>query len=138
MNELDTFGKDLMRRATGDLFLDSESAVTFELGPGAGNATIDGTIADIVAVKIESRLPEQVRGGLVDLMLHPCTKKLLVLLPVFLGNPTTAVAHAEVILGRFLEPNTFRVVYATNDVLASILAIRSALADLGVSFPPTG
>ena len=61
MAEVDTFGKDLMRLAVGDLFSDSGPSVTFDFGPDAGSARIDGTVANTVAVQIESRLPEQAR-----------------------------------------------------------------------------
>jgi hypothetical protein len=48
-----------------------------ERGPSAGSARIDGTVAGMVAVEIKSRVPKQVRGALLDLIMHSFTKKLL-------------------------------------------------------------
>jgi hypothetical protein len=125
-------GESLMRLAVGSLFSTRSASVTFEFGPGAGIARIDGTVADTVAVEIESRVPKQIRGALLDLILHPYPKKLLLLLPVYTGNPTTALRQAEVILGRFVQKDAFRVVAASQDLDESIQRIRLALKELGV------
>jgi hypothetical protein len=132
LGELDDFGKRLMRLAVGDLFTDCGPSVCFEFAPDAGSARIDGTVADLVAVEIESRVLKQVRGALVDLIMHPYSRKLLLLLPAYIGNPATAVAQTQAILSRFLEPSAFRVVCVTPDIDESIRAIQKALLDLGV------
>src|SRR6185295_2447847 len=108
MGELDNLGKKLMRVAAGDLFTDDGPSVSFEFGPKAGRARIDGTVGGLVAIEIESRVPKQIRGAMVDLVMHPFERKLLLLLPIYIGNPTTAVNQARVVLGRFLQPDTFR------------------------------
>jgi len=132
VGKLDELGKTLMRHAAGPLFLDNGPSVCFDFGPEAGSARIDGTVAGLVAVEVESRVPKQVRGALMDLLVHPYPKKLLLLLPFYIGNPQTAVKQAQVILGRFLKPTAFRVVCMTEDPEASIQAIRTALRELGV------
>lgn len=132
MGEFDHLGKTLMRQVAGPLFVDDGPSVCFSFGPEAGSARIDGTVAGLVAVEVESRALKQVRGALVDLVLHPYPKKLLLLLPVYTGNPQTAGKQAEAILGRFLEPTAFRVVCATEDIEESMQAIRKALCELGV------
>src|SRR5207247_1910051 len=110
MGDIEKVGKELMKRAAGPQFVDGGPSVSFDFGPEAGSATIDGTVAGVVAVEIESRVPKQVRGALVDLVMHPYPKKLLLLLPVHTGNPVTAVNQANCVLGRFLDPGVFRVV----------------------------
>lgn len=138
MGKLDDLGKKLMRHAAGPLFVDDGLSIWFDFGPEGGGARIDGTVAGLVAVEIESRVPKQVRGALVDLVMHPYPKKLLLLLPVYTGNPKTAVNQTRIILGPFLEPAAFRVVCVTEDLDESIRAIQSALGDLGVEVAPAG
>ncbi|MGE0454275.1 MAG: hypothetical protein AB7O37_16800 [Vicinamibacteria bacterium] len=66
-------------------------------------------------------------------MLHPYPKKLLLLLDAYIGNRDIAVKQACAILGRFLEPDTFRVLAVGADSLeAATGAIRTALSELGV------
>lgn len=136
MGELDDTGKKLLRAAAGPLFTSDGPSVTFSFGPGAGTARIDGTVAGRVAVEIESRVPKQIRGALLDLILHPYPCKLLVLLPVYTGNIDTAVRQATVILRRFVEPACFRVVVVQHSVDESLAAVRVALAELGVDLEP--
>ena len=124
-------GVGLLRLAAGPLFIDSGPTVRIEFGPGAGYAQIDGTVAGLVAVEIESREPKQVRGAILDLLLHPFPRKLLVLLPVFTRDSTPAQARA--ILGRFLAEDAFRVVAVTADYDESIDRLREALSELGAS-----
>lgn len=132
MGELDTLGKGLMRLAAGELFTADAPSVCFEFGQGAGSARIDGTVAGTVAVEIESRVPKQVRGALLDLVMHPYPAKLLLLIPAHIGNSDTAVAQANVILARFLPTERFRVVCASDDLDDSVRRIRQALIDLGI------
>lgn len=132
MGELEGIGKQLLELAAGSLFAPDGPSVTYSFGSGAGTARIDGTVAGVVAGEVESRVPKQVRGALLDLILHPYPSKLLLLLPVHTGNPNTAVRQAEIILGRFLQPACFRVVVITESVDESVVAIRRALVELGV------
>ena len=137
MTDYDDIGKRMMRLAVGELFVDSGPSVGIQFGHGAGTARIDGVVADLVAVEIESRVPKQIRGAMLDLVLHACPRKLLVLMPGYIGNPEIIVNQSNTILGRFLEPNTFRVVLITDDLEASISKVRTALADLGVELQTT-
>lgn len=122
-------GLRLMTLAAGPLFV-SDSSCTVNFGPDCGSAEIDGTVAGFVAVEIESREPKQVRGAILDLLLHPFPKKLLVLLPVYTRDSTPA--QAREILGRFLAADAFRVVTVTNDFDETIKALQQALMELGV------
>jgi hypothetical protein len=132
MGELDQAGKNLLHQAAGSLFSSDGPSVTFSFGPNAGTARIDGTVAGTVAIEVESRVPKQIRGALLDLILHPYPSKLLVLLPVHTGNVSTAVRQAETILGHFLDPGRFRVVVVQGSYEESLAAIRAALLQLGV------
>lgn len=131
--DFDRLGKSLMQQAAGSLYVKEGPSVSFSFGPEAGKARIDGTVAGVVAVEIESRALKQVRGALLDLLLHPYPKKLLLILPVYAGNAATAVKQAQAILGRFLKTDVYRVVCVTDDLEESIEAIRAALRELGVS-----
>jgi hypothetical protein len=132
VGNIDKLGKELMRQAAGPLYVDDGPSISFDFGPEAGSARIDGTVGGLVAVEIESRTPKQVRGALVDLVMHPYPKKLRLLLPVYTGNPTTAVNQAHCVLGRFLDSDVFRIVCVTGDLDGSIRAIRTALGELGI------
>jgi hypothetical protein len=76
----DQYGKELFRRAFSVRFNAKPNAVCFGPDQDAGSFRIDGIINDAVAVEIESRTSKQVRGAIVDLVMHPCQKKLLVLI----------------------------------------------------------
>ena len=52
--------------------------------------------------------------------------------PPSTGNIDTAVCQAEVILGRFLQPERFRIVVVQDSLDESLAAMRGALAQLGV------
>lgn len=132
MGDHDTLGKQLLLQAAGSLFSSDGPSVTFSFGPGAGTARIDGTVAGTVAVEIESRVPKQIRGALLDLILHPYPAKLLVLLPAHTGNFVTAVRQAETILAQFVKDRRFRIVVVQGSYEESLTAIRDALRQLGV------
>jgi hypothetical protein len=137
MGDLDDTGKRLLQVAAGPLFTSDGPSVTYGFGPGAGTARIDGTVAGCVAVEIKSRVPKQVRGALLDLILHPYPCKLLVL-PVYTGSIDTAVRQAAVILGRFVEPRLFRIVVVQHSIDQSVAALCAALAELGVDLETIG
>jgi hypothetical protein len=83
----DAYGKAVLRRAAGRLVDESRAACRVDYGglPHTG-AFIDGTVAGIVAVQIESRVAKQIRGAVLDLICHPYENKLLVLLNVHAQN----------------------------------------------------
>lgn len=107
MGAHDSYGKLVLRQPAGDAFIDSGSAVTISYG-GRGGATIDGVVAERVAVEIESRVSKQVRGALLDLICHPYKKKLLVLLLVHISNPKLCASQCEYIFVKFVDPHNFR------------------------------
>jgi hypothetical protein len=133
MSHWDKIGKDLLRSVVGDLFTETGSSVEISLGPEGGVAKIGGTIGGTVAVEIESRTPKQIRGAVLDLILHPFPKKLLFVLPVHVGNRTAIGAQARYLLGQFLKPEAFRVVVAPYpDLDEAVPLLRAALRELGV------
>jgi len=69
--------------------------------PGGISATIDGVITGCCAIEIESRVPKQVRGALIDLLSHPLPKKLLILIPAHTYNPEGTAEHCRAILDRY-------------------------------------
>jgi hypothetical protein len=132
----DRYGKTVMRRAAGSRFQSSGPELIVDLGAGAP-ARIDGTVASEVAVEIESRVSKQIRGAILDLILHKLHKKLLVLMPVHMSNPEKAAAQCRSILGRFMEADKFRVVLLTGSghnhrEEADAALVREALSQLGI------
>ena len=101
-----------MRAAVGNAYTDSGASVEIDYGAGQP-ARIDGTVAGVIAVEIESRVSKQIRGAVLDLICHSYTKKLLVLLPVHMSDPGVAMKQCEHILLRFLKRSDFRVVLLT-------------------------
>jgi hypothetical protein len=97
-------------RLADSSFREDGGTTVIDFGPGAGSAHIDGTIQGRVCVEIESRTDKQARGALMDLILHPFPKKLLILLPVHQANPVVTQRQFEVILSRFLCAKDFQVV----------------------------
>jgi len=90
----DEYGKRVLHEATeGRVVLYGRP---IEINYGAGlPARIDAAIGDI-AVEIESRVSKQVRGALLDLICHPYSKKLLVLLPVHMSNPMITAVQCKI------------------------------------------
>jgi hypothetical protein len=131
----DTYGKFVLRKAAGWAYADSGPSVMVQFG-GAGAANIDGTVNRNIAVEIESRVTKQIRGALMDLILHPYSKKLLVLLPVHMSNPDTAVAQCKYILKKFLSPADFQVILlqgtgSDSHADEDVPIVRQALKKLG-------
>ncbi|MBK9539417.1 MAG: hypothetical protein IPO12_11850 [Flavobacteriales bacterium] len=60
---------------------------------GQHDIVLDGTIGDKWVVELEARTLKQVRGVIVDLMLHERTKKLLVVLVEEKGKRTAATVQ---------------------------------------------
>lgn len=95
-----TFGRDYS----------STSGVSIDYGADAPRAIIDGTIANQIAVEIESRTDKQIRGAVLDLICHQLPRKLLIVLPIHMTNEVRTVAMCKNILRKFLPSNSFRVV----------------------------
>jgi hypothetical protein len=131
----DSYGKRVMQEAVGPAFTDWGASIQIDYGAG-GPARIDGTVAHTIAVEVESRVSKQVRGAVLDLICHPCPKKLLVLLPVHMSNPAVAGEQCRFILAKFVQPADFRVVLLRGsgnvDALThDVPLIRKAVAELG-------
>ena len=110
----DKYGKTVLEEACGSVFIDKGPSVEINLSAGRP-ARIDGVIGNNIAVEIESRVPKQVRGAIMDLIVHDCPKKLLVLLPVHMNNIHITAKQSNYILSRFLKEDQFKVVSLTGD-----------------------
>jgi uncharacterized protein (DUF779 family) len=66
MGQHDEYGKLILTQAAG-CSCDGPSTITCY---GDSSAHIDGTVGSTIAVVIESRTGKQVRGALLDLVLH--------------------------------------------------------------------
>lgn len=82
----DRYGKAVVRSADGEFSADAD-VVTVRFD-SSGFTRIDGVVGTDVAVELESRVSKEVRGAILDLVLHPHPRKLLVLVPVHMGNPS--------------------------------------------------
>lgn len=96
----DKYGKKLIRAIIGDKFVESGDMVRVEY-QGDISATIDGVITGCCAIEIESRVAQQVRGALLDLLYHPLNKKLLILIPAHMYDPEGTAEHCREILNRY-------------------------------------
>jgi hypothetical protein len=130
----DAYGKAVLGAAAGLAYRDSGPDVCVDYGSRAP-ARIDGTVGSI-AIEIESRVSKQVRGAVLDLVCHPCPRKLLVLVPVHMPNPADTATQCRNILGRFINPADFRVVVlvgtgARYAVAEDVERVRKVLSELG-------
>ncbi|MEM7206439.1 MAG: hypothetical protein AAF434_01315 [Pseudomonadota bacterium] len=108
MGSHDEYGKELLRRAAGADY--EVYGLPVEVDFGAGQpGRIDGSIAGRIAVEVESRVSKQIRGAVLDLVLHKHPKKLLIILPKHASNPTTAAEQCRNIMSNFLSPENFEV-----------------------------
>src|SRR6266576_961972 len=98
MGQHDDYGKLILRQAAGRCCKNGETCTT---SYGDSWAHIDGTVGSSIAVEIESRTGKQVRGAILDLILHAYPKKLLILVPMYIGRHQ--VKESEFILKRFVE-----------------------------------
>jgi hypothetical protein len=109
-----------------------------EINYGAGQpAQIDAIVGDI-AVEIESRVSKQVRGAVLDLICHSQPKKLLVLLPVHMSNPTVTAEQCRNIMKRFCPQESFRVIVLkgsgdSHQLVEDSATVTTALLDLAAS-----
>lgn len=96
----DAYGKRVLRNAC-DLAGDSVAWT------GSRREICDGVTCDIdavlesgIAVEIESRVNKQIRGALLDLILHPCQNKLMILIPAHMGDVSRSARMCEAIVER--------------------------------------
>lgn len=141
MGDHDAYGKAVMRTAAGSAFRESGPAVHVSYGTSKGGGTIDGVIGDTIAVEIESRVPKQIRGAVLDLICHDYPKKLLVLVPVYMSNPTLCSDQCRYILGRFVKPEEYRVIVLAGSGFDQMLEVdasrvRAAIQELGFDAIP--
>jgi len=107
MGQHDRYGKELLLKINNSS--QNKEYCQFDYGD-YGVACIDGVIIDKVAIEIESRVNKQIRGSLMDLICHPYTQKLLILMSVN-SVSNNAVKQAEYILEKFLnDTKNFKVV----------------------------
>lgn len=109
MGKHEQYGKTVLRNAFGTNFDErpAREPLTYR-GEEAGSINIDGTLYDDIAVEVESRVSKQVRGAVMDLILHPRKKKLLVLITAHINDYTAAQACH--ILDRFCSDGLWEVV----------------------------
>lgn len=141
MGDHDAYGKAVMRRAVGSAFRESGPAVRVSYGTSKGGGTIDGVVGDTIAVEIESRVPKQIRGAVLDLICHDYPKKLLVLVPVHMSNPALCSDQCRNILGRFVKPEDYRVIVLAGSGFGQMLEadtarIRASVRELGFDAIP--
>jgi hypothetical protein len=135
MGQHDAYGKHLMALVGGTSYSDWGSSLEVDFGAGEPGR-IDGTIGGQIAVEIESRVSKQVRGAVLDLVLHPYEKKLLILMPVHMTNPVATRDQCRNILARLLKASTFEVVLISGsgdqpNEAVDLDLIREALRNLG-------
>ena len=128
----DNYGKSVLVLATKSTCRNSGPSVITSYG--SSSARIDGTVGSNIAVEIESRTGKQVRGAILDLILHAFPKKLMILIPKYIGK--YQVQECEFILKHYIEPQNFRVALLSGSghnpcLEADTQKIRSALQELG-------
>jgi len=98
----DNYGKELLKKVAGCQFKSKGKSVKVCYS-GYVSASIDGVINNCCAIEIESRVDKQVRGALLDLLEHPLSKKLLILIPAHMRDPQATAKHCEYILGKYTK-----------------------------------
>jgi hypothetical protein len=109
----DGYGKKVLLGAMGGdedaCRIGGETCET-DLG-GTGVSRIDATINGKIAVEIESRVNKQVRGAVLDLLLHKAKKKLLILIPAHMEDEDDTKAQCEFIFRELnVREDNFKVV----------------------------
>ena len=132
LQQHDNYGKSVLVRAARNACCTSGPSVSTSYG--TSSAHIDRTVGSTVAVEIESRTGKQVRGAVLDLILHAYPKKLLILIPKYIGK--YQVQECEFILKGFVDSQHFRVILldgtGENPYLESdALKVQGALLELG-------
>ena len=146
MGSHDEYGKRVILAATHQRA--RIDGISVELDFGAGRpGRIDGTFDDQVAIEVESRVSKQVRGAVLDLILHPYPKKLLLLLPAHMTDAIVTKHQCERIFQRFLPTGNFRVIVLSGtgdscneaeDAKLTALALRELGANLPGGKKPIG
>ncbi len=136
MGQHEAYGKAVLRDVAG---------LSCDLSPppqeiGGLAIRLDAVIGGRIAVEIESRTAKQIRGAVMDLLLHPAPKKLLLILPVHHRAEGHIGKHCRAILARFLRPGSFAVVELGGSgdrptPGADAALVRSALQRLGLDGP---
>ena len=103
MRQHEDYGQKLLATIAKGHFTNDREFTRVEY-PGGTMAFIDGVIKPDCAIEIESRVDKQVRGALLDLLSHPYTKKLLILIPAHMNNPDKTKEQCEGILQKFKRP----------------------------------
>lgn len=105
----DTYGKELFKDVKN--FSSDYLQCKISYGNYGRGARIDGVIENKVAIEIESRVNKQIRGAIMDLIMHPYQKKLLILIPAHIGNEENAQNQSEFLLSHFIEnKDNFKVI----------------------------
>ncbi len=110
----DKYGKFLLDKVVGNDFKSKGKTVKVNYNAGSP-ARIDGTIKNLIAVEVESRTSKQVRGAVLDLILHKYPKKLLVLLPVHMNNPMITAKQCEFAFSKFVDDSNYMVIILKGD-----------------------
>lgn len=71
----DSYGKKVLQKASG--YFDSNSRKIWVKFGNGGFGRIDVVIGETITVEIESRVDKQIRGALIDLIMHPFPKNFL-------------------------------------------------------------
>lgn len=132
----DGYGRRVVSLAAGPALDGSREACRVDYG-GASHTGgfIDATVGGRIAVEIESRVSKQVRGAVLDLLVHRHSKKRLLLLNVHQNNVALTAAQCRHAMGKFLSARDFRVIVLEGtgsiEMLdADVATVRSALSEL--------
>lgn len=93
----DSYGKGVLNLATNKQFEHwfADTQLSFEYPSGGIIAKLDGIIGDECVVEVQGLNEKQIRGGILDLVLHPRSKKLLVTVPANVGKKSNdSIQHA--------------------------------------------
>jgi len=113
-NKHDNYGKKLFENIAD--YSNIYQKCNTKYGEKGRGSSIDGVIKDRIAIEIESRVSKQIRGAILDLYLHYNPKKLLILIPVHMNNPTITKSQSEYLLERLCKTNNdFQVVILNGD-----------------------
>lgn len=105
------YGREVLAIATGNTASHDSDAGRIDYGAG-WQVELAGVVGDVV-VEFEHRDGKPVRGAVLDLICHPCPRKLLVLIPANIGKIDVAAAQCRNIFARFCSPGSFQVVVFT-------------------------
>ncbi|TET45412.1 hypothetical protein E3J62_07600 [candidate division TA06 bacterium] len=99
----DKYVKGLLMDIGGNRFVSSGPDVRVKY-EGRVTARIDGVFAKQCAIEIESRVAKQIRGAVLDLLEHDCSRKLLILVPAHIPKDQQGVIeHCKYILAKYMK-----------------------------------